>query len=262
MSNNLMTVEELAHEYDISVSSITTNFPRVQKSLFKKYGVSIERQGRGNNARYYIKDFSHSDPTRAVTLYQSMEKNLMPVEITAGLLDINFLVFIGIVSSPQRGFRGNYQDLLSYLDLDISEKNITIMRESLRYLQQQSYIMYMEDDTNPLYFMAGIKHATEKKMELEINAILHFKNLVANTRKSWIPVMKTYLALHIVQQPCTIKEIVEITHLTEYKVRDCLSILEKDNIIIKEKVNIKDHLTGSVYCLGSNVCINAFGIES
>jgi len=34
-------------------------------------------------------------------------------------------------------------------------------------------------------------------MDLEIKAILYFKKIVENTKKSWIPLMKTYLALHV-----------------------------------------------------------------
>jgi len=123
----------------------------------------------------------------------------LPVAVAAGLLDLNFLVFIGIVSSPQRAFRGSYYDLLEYLDLKATEDNFKAVRAALVSLSNNDYIMYLEDKTDPSYFMAGILHKTETDMELEIQAILHFKTLVEKRRKSWIPLMKVYLALFITE---------------------------------------------------------------
>lgn len=95
-----LTLTELAEKYNLSEASITRNFLRTKESIEKKYGVKVEKIGRGQKALYQIADFDHIDPSRAVTLYKSMEKNSVPSSIAAGLLDLNFLIFIGIVSSP------------------------------------------------------------------------------------------------------------------------------------------------------------------
>ena len=194
----LLTPEDVANKYNVSLSSLKTNFPRTQATIAKKYGIQLEKIGRGKNAAYQIIDFTHVDPDRALTLYESLETNLIPTTIAAKLLDISFLVFIGIVSSPQRSFRGSYTDLLKYLELDITVENIDIMRIILNQLQDNDYIMYMEDKSDPMYFMAAVQRKTETDMDLEIKAILYFKKIVENTKKSWIPLMKTYLALHFI----------------------------------------------------------------
>ena len=100
--------------------------------------------------------------------------------------------------------------------------------------------MYMEDPSDPMYFMAAVQKKTEEEMELEISAILAFKNMVEGTRKSWIPLMKVYFALCLLEQPCTIEELCEITKLTQYKIRDSLNILSEHRVIIKEKVTKLD----------------------
>ena len=129
----------------------------------------------------------------------------------------------------------------------------------LTALAEKDYIMYMEDKTNNMYFMAGILKKAEDDMELEIEAILGFKRLVEKSRKSWIPLMQVYLTLHFIAQPCTVKDISQITGLTEYRVRDSLSIFEKNNIILKNTIICKDPISQSFYCLGSNIDINTFG---
>lgn len=260
MNQQTMTAQEVADKYRISLSSLTSNFPRSQEAIYKKYGVKLEKIGRGKSAQYHVTSFNHSDPSRAITLYQSLENNMVSASAAAGLLDIHFLVFIGIVSSPQRAFRGSYIDLLNYLDLKPTSEAIDQIRIILQNLANKDYIMYMEDKTNNMYFMAGILKKAEDDMELEIEAILSFKKLVEKTRKSWIPLMQVYLALHFIQQPCTLKELSEITGLSEYKVRDSLSIFEQNNIILKNTVVHKDPITQSYYCLGTNIDINAFGL--
>lgn len=255
-----LTLSELAEKYNLSESSIKTNFKRAKESLYKKYGITVEKYGRGDKAYYEITEFEHTDPNRAITLYKSMEQNIIPSSIAAGLLDLNFLVFIGIISSPMRAFRGSYEDLLKYLELKVNPENIQSIRASLRYLEEQEYIMYGEDPTDTNYFMAGVMHKTETDMILEIKAILHFKKLLENSRKSWIPVMKVYLALHYIDQPFTLAQLQYVTGLTEYKARDCLKFLQSSNIINKELKYYCDKALNAVVCLGSEVDINAFGI--
>jgi predicted transcriptional regulator len=81
-----------------------------------------------------------------------------------------------------------------------------------------------------------------------------------DTRKSWIPVMKVYLALHCVNQPCTLATLEYVTGLTKYKVRDCLKLLEKSNVIKRELKYLCSDIEDDFICLGSEIDINAFGI--
>ena len=252
----LYTAEQIAEMYDVSVSSIKTQFPRTCANLMQKKGVCIQKEGRGAKAMYRILNFEHADPDRAVSLYKSLEKNSFDAPIAAGLLDMPFLVFIGIVSSPNKVFRGNYAQFLEYLELPVTEDNINVIRNTLAYLVEQGYLMFQEDPSDNSYFMASVLRITEIQMQLEINAVLYFRNCVADTRKSWIPLMKTYIAVSYLQQPCTITDLMGATGLSEYKVRDCLDILSKKKVIMKEKVvKFKD---GNFRCYGQDIDVNAF----
>lgn len=263
MNSNTITftAEELCAKYNIAVSTLKQNFTRTCAMLEKKHGVKLSKSGRGKNTYYYISSFEHSDPSRALTIYDSLESNNIPLEPAARLLDLHFLVFIGIVSSPQRAFRGSYTDLLSYLDIPISPQEIENVKNVLTHLVTCNYIMYMEDPSNPMYFMASIQWHTEEVLKFELNALLAFQKMVEGTRKSWIPLMKVYFALHLLEQPCTVSEITQLTQLSEYKVRDSLLLLEQNNIIIRDKQTGFNQITHKYYCAGTDITINAFGIE-
>ena len=254
-----LTIEEVSERYEVAISTLKKNPSRTFEMIRKKYGVSLRKEGRGGNAVFYIENVDYIDPSRALTLYQSLEKNFIPAKAAASLLDINFLVFIGIITSPQRAFRGSYLDLMKYLELEPNINNVETMRQVLTSLADNNYIIYVEDDTDPLYFLAGVKRKVEKELVLEIETILKFQQYVEGTRKSWIPLMKVYLALFVVQQPCTIKQLSNCTGLTEYKVRDSLSILEKHNVILKKREVVKDHFSECYYCLGTNIGVLAWG---
>lgn len=73
--------------------------------------------------------------------------------------------------------------------------------------------------------------------------------------------MQVYLALHITLQPCTIQQLAATTGLTEYKVRDSLTILQMNNVIEKEVLNQKDPISQHFYCLGTQIDINAFSFN-
>lgn len=254
-----LTATEVSERYDVAISTLKKNPSRTFEAIRKKYGISLRKEGRGENAVYYIENVDYADPSRALTLYQSLEKNLIPAKAAAGLLDINFLVFIGIITSPQRAFRGSYIDLMKYLELEPKAEDIDKMRQILTNLANNDYILYMEDNTDPMYFLAGIKRKAEKELVLEIETILKFQKYMEGTRKSWIPLMKTYLALFVVQQPCTVKQLCECTGLTEYKVRDSLTILESHEVIVKKREVVKDQFSEHYYCIGTNIGVLAWG---
>jgi hypothetical protein len=197
--SSFFSIEELASTYNLSISTIKRNFKRTQETLKEKYGISLQKQGRGDETLYYIQDFDFVDTGRAVTLYKSVEKNLLPAQTAAGLLDLHFLIFIAIVSSPNLVFRGNYVDLLNYIEIKPTVENIRTTQQTLQSLADKDYIMYMQDKTDSMYFMAAILRRTEKQMELEIDAVLQFQRITNGTRKSWIPLMKTYIALNFLQ---------------------------------------------------------------
>lgn len=63
---------------------------------------------------------------------------------------------------------------MKYLELEPKVEDIELMRQILTALADNDYIMYMEDNTDPLYFLAGVKRKAEKELTLEIETIIKF----------------------------------------------------------------------------------------
>jgi len=51
-----MTIEELSRKYGYSEVTIRNAFPQVQRYILKKFGVMIEKEGRGKKANYIEKE--------------------------------------------------------------------------------------------------------------------------------------------------------------------------------------------------------------
>ena len=256
-TNSGMTAEQLATTYDISLNTISSNFPRTQQAIKKKYGVIVEKIGRGKNATYMIKDFDRTDPNRALTIYESKERNLIPMSSAVGLIDINFFIFIGIVSSPQQSFRGSYLDLLSYLEVKATMEDILEVKKALKELADRNLIMYIEDDSDPMYFMAGIKRKAEQTMELQIKTIQAFQRISEGTKRSWMTLMKVYIAIELSKQPCTAKNLAALTGLSEYQVRGAIKTMAEHNLLAKEVIRSHDFISDTYYCLGTQIDLNA-----
>lgn len=251
------TAEQIANQYGFEISTLKDHFSRVQKSIYKKYGIMIDKMGRGEKTQYYIKDISLEDNNRAPTIFQSKEQNIIYPRTAASLDNLYLLTFIGIVVSPQRVFRGSYMSLLSYLELPISAQNIFEIKQVLAELEKRNLIMFAQDKTDSNYFMAGIVRRAEIEMAFDIKLLSYFKSLVENRKKSWIPIMKVYLAVNTLRQPCSTQQIARITGLSEYKIRDCLKILAQNNFISKRTIYEKED-EETFYCKGTQIDINAF----
>lgn len=51
-----MTLKEFCDKYYYSEITVLNAFPQVQRSVLKKYGILIEKQGRGKKANYIEKE--------------------------------------------------------------------------------------------------------------------------------------------------------------------------------------------------------------
>ena len=51
-----MTLKQFCEKYYYSEVTVLNAFPQVQRSILKKYGVLIEKQGRGRKANYIEKE--------------------------------------------------------------------------------------------------------------------------------------------------------------------------------------------------------------
>ena len=246
-----MTLQELCAKYGVAESSVLNTFPRTQKSILKKYGVKIVKQGRGAST-IYLEEYE--DDQRALTMFDESKENIVLSEETVGLMNWDFLVFLAIVVTPMFVFRGSYEDFLKYVQLNTSETNIELLKDALLCLKERDLISYNIDKTNGSYFVAALYRKVEEDMQIGIGMVRTCKQLAdKHNKRSWIPLLKTWLSINVLaeHQPYTIGEIEAMTGLSAYQIRQSTEILKEANIFKTSRA-----YAGVIKCLGMNVDLN------
>ena len=248
-----MTLEEVARKYDMEPEILKNQFKRKQAQILKKYGVLITKMGRGDKTVYTEEIMNDG---RALTIYEEKQDSIVIGQDTIRLDNWQFFIFVTIVTTPLKVFRGSYKDFLSYMGTNISEENILTVQLALRALEQRGFIMYVIDKTDNNYFTATLVRKAEVEMQVGIEMIRDCKRIAeANNKRSWIPLFKTWLAIIIAEehQPFTNKELEQLTGMSEYTIRENKKLLEKSNVFKTRKKYI-DYQT----CIGQMVDLNAF----
>ena len=220
-----MTIQELSEKYQVAESSIKNAFPRTQAAILKKHGVRIKKEGRGEKAVYYEEWI---DDQRALTMYEETKETLIINSDQLSMVNWDFHVFLGIITTPMLVFRGSYEDFLRYTQIPVNKNNVWELKMALEHLVARDYISYQVDKTNDNYFVAALWYQTEKDMEIGIEMVRTCKKLAESyNKRSWVPLLKTWLGVQMMSkhQPYTVQQLAEITGLSDYQIRESTKIL-------------------------------------
>lgn len=248
-----MTRKELSEKYNLTESSIKSNFTRIQASMMKKYGLILTKTGRGEKTDYQVTD-SEGNEGRALALSQEANRQVMIAQGSLKTMDFNFIVFLGICLTPMKTFYGSYEGFLEYIELPKSKENIQNLKDALNDLAAAEYIEYIIDKTNDNYFNVFIFKKVREDMAISLDMTMRCQKLAKqNNKQSWVPLLKTWVGMQYVydKQPFTVKELCAITGLTPYQIRESKKILEKDNLFITSRAYIDYE-----HCIGSNLELN------
>ena len=246
-----MTLQEVCQKYGVSESSMKNTFPRTQASILKKHGVKIIKQGRGATA-YYTEEWINDQ--RALTMYEENKDTLLINSEQLSMVNWDFYVFLGIITTPMLVFRGSYEDFLKYVMAPVTENNIQELKAALEHLVARDYISYQIDKTNSNYFVAALWYQTEKDMSIGIEMVKTCKQLADSyNKRSWIPLLKTWLGVQLMaaHQPYTVKELAQATGLSEYQIRESNKILQDCDVFKTSRAYV-DYQR----CIGTNVDLN------
>ena len=247
-----MTLREICDKLDLSESSVKTNFTRTQKILLKK-NIKLIKNGRGAAATYEIE---YLNDNRAMTIYEELKEDIILSNESMEFPNWEFLVFLAIVTTPMIVFRGSYKEFLQYVQMKDSENNLKNLKEALEGLASRDIIVYMIDKTDEDYFIATIYRKIEEDMKIGIDMVKECKRLQEKYHKqSFIPLLKTWLGVQILieNQPFVIKDIVIITGLSEYAVKESHKILKESEIYKASKAFKTINC-----CVGVNAELNGF----
>lgn len=246
-----MTLQEVCIKYNVAESSMKNAFPRTQKSILKKYGVKIVKEGRGQKAIYREE---WEDDKRALTMYKEIKDSVIIDNKSFKLMNWDFMVFLAIVTTPMLVFRGSFQDFLRYVEVPVTEKNIKALKEALKSLEEREFISFTLDKTDNNYFIAALYRKVEEEMQIGIGMVKTCKLLAEKHKKrSWVPLLKTWLGVQLLSenQPYTLKDVEQITGLSNYQIKESNKILKESQIFKTSRAYQSYQL-----CVGTNVDMN------
>lgn len=176
-----MTIEEVSKRFAVAESSLKNSFPRVQKSILKKYNLHLVKEGRGNSATYRIQE-EESD-CRALTMYDEIRDDIILDKESVKMMNWNFSVFLGIIFTPMLVFRGSFEDFLRYIAIQPTSANIIHLKQALAELEENGYISYNLDRTDSNYFVAALYRKVEEEMKVGISMVRRCKLLAEQHHK-------------------------------------------------------------------------------
>ena len=243
-----MTAKEICELFGCSESSLKTNFIRTAASLKKKYNVDIIRCEKDGHRYYQI-----FEDTRALTIYN--EVNDIPITIESLSFEAyQFYVFLALAASSQGVYRGRREDLLKYVGIKPTKKNIEILNKVIEKKKKKDFIVFHEDeDIIILYLRARL----EKQHSISINMMRECQRIADENHKSFnkIPqLLQVWEAVRICEenQPFTYADLAKMTGLSYKQIRDVKRLLEQNDAFITNRA-------GSYFkCLGMNVELNGF----
>ena len=247
-----MTLKEVCEKFGYSESTVKTQFSKVQQKLLKDKNIKLVKTGRGNNVVYYEEAL---EDKRALTMYQEPQHEIF-ISQDLTLINWEFHIFLAIVTTPMKTFRGTIEQLLQYMDIPVSSGNKEKALEAIKQLIEKHFIGYWLDPTDDSYFSLIIYRKVEEEMKIDYIMLLICKELAdKHNKKSWIPLLKTWVGVQLLEksQPYTLARLQQLTGLSAYQIRDCNKILKENDIYITSRA-----YNGMTRCLGSMVDLNGF----
>ena len=245
-----MTAKEICELFGCSESSLKTNFVRTAASLKKKYNVDIIKCEKDGKRYYQI----FEDDTRALTIYNEEIDNI-PVSMESLSFEAyEFYVFLTLAASSQGVFRGRREDLLKYVGIKSTKKNIEILNKVIESLIKKDFIAFHQDED---FIILYLRTKLEKQHSISIDMMRECRRIADENHKNFnkIPqLMQVWEAIRICEenQPFTYADLAKITGLSYKQIRDVKRLLEKNDAFITNRA-------GSYFkCLGMNVELNAF----
>lgn len=244
----LMTAKQICELFGCSESSLKTNFTRTAASLKKKYNVDIIRCEKDGQKYYQI-----FEDTRALTLYNQI--NDIPISIESLSFEAyEFFVFLALAASSQGIYRGRREDLLKYIGIKPTKKNIEILNQVIESLVNRECIMFHEDED---FIILYLRTKLEKQYSISMDMLRECQKIADENHKNFnkIPqLMQVWEAVRICEenQPFTYADLAKMTGLSYKQIRDVKRLLEQNDAFITNRA-------GSYFkCLGMNVELNGF----
>ena len=165
-----------------------------------------------------------------------------------------FFVFLALAASSQGVYRGRREDLLKYVGIKATKKNIEVLNKVIKSLEEKNFIAFHEDEN---FIILYLRAKLENQYSISIDMLRESQRIADENHKNFnkIPqLMQVWEAIRICEenQPFTYADLAKMTGLSYKQIRDVKRLLEQNSAFITSRA-------GSYFqCLGMNVDLNGF----
>ena len=242
-----LSADQICEIFECSKSSLISNFNRTRDSIEKKFGVILAKLILKQGIYYYICD----DRSDEISIYRGNEDIPIPVE-SLGYQAYAFFIFLAISASEFGAYRGTRENLLNYVGIKPTKKNIDMLNEVLITLENKKVIMVRYDED---YIIVYLKAGVEKQYSISVTMLRECQKIANENNKNFNKVaqlIQVWEAVRICEQnqPFTYADLTKLTGLSYKQIRDVKKLLESNNMFVTSRA-------GSYFkCLGMNVQLN------
>lgn len=233
--NCRVNIEELVKQTGKS-KTYWRSFKKASENYFNETGVRVNKTGRGESVDYYIE--------QSTDLFDSKSNDCRQVSCSSLKYNtIEFTVFLGVLfASDMNVFRGTVDQFLNMCKMEVNDKNRELINEAIQRLTEHEVLKYMGDIDG--YFTISLGRTFEKSVGIERGFLLKCKTSAGkyhlDKNKGWVDLVKVGLAVGILEhsheKPYLARELESIVGLNENRIRQCVRILDAENLIKKSLI--------------------------
>lgn len=253
----LLTVEQVSQMFGYIPNSFINQFSRTAKAIEKKFNVVLAKVTTTQGVRYYLQQ-PENDKNSELSIYTTKNK-LYITEQSLQFETYQFFVFLTVIAATTYGvYRGTKNDLLKFIGLKSTKKNIELLTAAIQSLVKKGYIQEVKDEDYEILF---IKREIEKKINISVTMLQECRRIVEQNNKQFkklSQLIQVWEAVRLCEQhqPFTYAELQKITGLSYYQIREIKKLLETNNVFISSRAG------SYLKCLGMNVDLNVFYVDN
>ena len=247
----VLSLEQFCERYNLSESTVQTNFSRVKNNLLKK-NIDVCKEKWGDKIVYLVEQkYSNKNLPIFYTDFKSLQQ----------FDDLKFNILLTLSALENNAYCGKVSQLLEEkMGLKVTNRTCENLVTAVAELEKEGYLLINTKEIQKGYILLGLSSKMAQELSFRRPLIEMCKELSREKgKKSYIPLFKVIVALTMLskRETITYTQITGMTGLSSYQIKEQLRILdEKNKIRIGQlQYEVNDNY---IKCIGRPIDINAF----
>ena len=236
-----MNVKETCSFLGVTESTLKTKFKRTQESALRN-GYILTKVGKN----------SYEVETQT-TMFKEEKQEIRVSHSWLNMSKDEFNLLLMIVMCPMKIFRGTYAEMCRYMEIAPRTNNYNMLKQCLEALGKKDLLNVSFDED---VLIVALPRKIERDYLQFCSSLVDTSRDIAVAKgiRSWISVVKVWLALRIIDgEVVTNRKLIDLTSLGESTIRKSINGLKEFGVLDSKLVYLSQDR-----CLGKEVNLNAW----